>query len=132
MKKTLALVLSAACLIGVAYTGTAHAENAATKFQARQSAPSTATPGSIAMPATMKCMSGYSKTDEHKNSNGATDRMECTSPVFECPHKSNVINKNGSAANGQGIDIKKVPVGNPGDSNKFKIEYTCTYIWNQG
>lgn len=92
------------------------------------------TPGNFTatMPAMMKCMSGYTKTDEHINANGGVDRMECTSPVFECPHKSKVKNKNGAAANGQGIEVEKIPVGNPGDTNRFKIRYTCTYFWTQG
>ena len=86
----------------------------------------------VAMPAVMKCMPGYSKTDQHINTNGATDRMECTSPVFECPDKSKVKNKYGTPAAGQGIDIEKIPVGPVGDTNRFKIRYSCTYYWPQG
>lgn len=132
MKNKFALLLGTACLMGAVFAGgVSHAETPM-NIKPQRAAPSTGTPGSIAIPATMKCMSGYTKTDEHINSNGAVDKMTCQSPVYECPHKSKVINKNGAAANGQGIDVKKIPVGNPGDTNRFKLEYTCTYIWAQG
>ncbi len=133
-KFVLALTVAAISLGGAAFGSvTAYAETPAAQFQIKKSMPTTPTgPTSIAIPAVMKCMPGYSNTDEHKNANGAVDRFECTSPVFECPHKNIVKNSKGASATGQGIDIKKVPVGPVGDANKFKIEYSCTYIWNQG
>ena len=144
MNKKLTLALT---LVTIAFGGSAYAEGLQLKaktvnpppppaignIKANPSGPTT--PGGFtakAIPAVMKCMPGYNKTDEHVNHNGAVDRMECLSPIYECPHKSKVKNSNGSAANGQGIDIVKVPVGNPGDTNRFKIEYTCTYYWAQG
>ncbi|GJL86131.1 MAG: hypothetical protein DHS20C02_19060 [Micavibrio sp.] len=161
MKRTLTLALAAIVLIGTTYVGTAQAESP-TQLKAQtapttpgfKATPKPSSPVSPVgqsaagnfkpnpkgpvdgfttnIPPVMSCMHGYSKTDEHVNTNGAVDRMECTSPIFECPHKSKVKNNNGSPANGQGIDIVKIPVGPVGDTNRFKIEYTCTYYWAQG
>ena len=87
--------------------------------------------GNLQMNTVAKCHPGFGLSDIHQNTNGAMDRFKCTSQIIECPHKSKVKNSNGSPANGQGIELVKIPVG-AGDSNRFKIQYTCTYYWAQG
>ncbi len=90
-------------------------------------------PGILVQPAIQhKCMPGYSKLNGHINHNGGMDLMKCRSPIFECPDKSKVKSSNGTPAPSQGIEVKKVPVGPVGDSNRFRIEYHCTYFWPQG
>lgn len=95
-------------------------------------------PGNVAPlpPIVHNCMPGYTKTKylEHQGTTniGALHTMECRSPIFECPDKTKVKGDNGVSANGQGITIKKVPVGPSGDYNRFRIEYTCNYYWHQG
>ena len=59
---------------------------------------------------------------------------ECESPtVVQCPDKSAVRHPYGNApAVGMGIEVKAVPVGQVGDYNRYKIQYKCSYYWNQG
>ncbi|WP_282608499.1 hypothetical protein [Pelagibius sp. Alg239-R121] len=144
MKRKLALLLAASCLIGSVSVGPIVSAEGLTPVPAQhKSKPKPQTPGFntesnstkpgkiIVTPAVLiSCMPGYSKVGEHKTA-GAVDVMKCQSPVYECPHKSKIKRSNGSDANGQGIEIKKIPVG-AGDSNRFKIEYTCTYYWAMG
>lgn len=86
-------------------------------------------PTVVTMPAALQCVPGYNKIEEHVNAgNGGIDRIQCQSPVYQCPDKSTVKNKKGAAAAGQGIKVEKIPVG----SNKFRVKYTCTYFWPQG
>lgn len=144
MKYTLALLLAAGCLVGSQSFGpTATAEGLGPKqsqFKVKTSpkkpaaspAQSGGAPVKIqAIPAVLiSCQPGYSKVGEHKT-DGAIDTMKCQSPVYECPHKSKIKRNGTAAANGQNIEIRKIPVG-AGDSNRFKFEYTCTYYWNMG
>ncbi len=159
MKRKLALLVAAGAVVGsMAFTIPASAETATFSQLKLETQPKTpgvpkpggqpASPGFNAEinrtapggyapqpPVVFHCMPGYSKTKYQKYGAGTRQgglyRMECRSPIFECPAKSSVRTDNGSPAQGHGNTIKKVPVG-AGDSNRFRIEYTCTYFWPEG
>ncbi len=160
MKRKLALLVAASAVVGsMAFTFPASAESATfaqLKLETQPKKPGVPKPGgqpvspgfkadikktapggkTLPPPITHNCMPGYSKTKylEHQSSSsaGGLHTMECRSPIFECPDRSKVRSDNGDPATGQAISIKKVPVGSPGDYNRFRIEYTCNYYWNQG
>lgn len=144
MKYTLALILAAGCLAGSLSIGSnVTAEGLGPKQSEFKVKTLPQKPGAKpthsggepmkiqAIPAVLiSCLPGYNKVGEHKT-DGAVDTMTCQSPVYECPHKSKIKRNGTAAANGQKIEIRKIPVG-AGDSNRFKFEYTCTYYWNMG
>ncbi len=157
MKQKLALILAASALVGSMSLGIAASADpvsvAQLKLETQPKKPGTpiptpaspnfnsgvqsTAPGGYApaAPVVFHCMPGYSKTKYQKYQSGSRKgglhTMECRSPIFECPAKSSVRTDNGGAAQGHGNTIKKVPVG-AGDSNRFRIEYTCNYYWPEG
>ncbi|TQV80509.1 hypothetical protein [Denitrobaculum tricleocarpae] len=157
MKQKLALLVMAGALVGsMSFTVPVTAESASVaqlKLETQPKKPGTPTPTPVnptfnsginstapggyapAAPVVFHCMPGYSKTKYLKyqggSRKGGLHTMECRSPIFECPAPSSVRTDNGSPAQGHGNTIKKVPVG-AGDSNRFRIEYTCNYYWPEG
>jgi len=73
--------------------------------------------GSIQSAVLANCATGFNKTGEHKDLQGALYDFECTTPVITCPN--NPVYPNSS------LDVEIINT-NPEQSAK-RIRYTCTY-----
>ena len=88
--------------------------------------------GNLQMNTVAKCHSGFALSNIQHGNYGGLSRFKCTTQTIECPHKSKVKSNGGAPAASQSIELVKIPVGPVGDSNRFKIQYKCTYFWPEG